>query len=219
VRPRRRALAGHHHELVPHGEHLDRVEVGQLGQAVAQLLDLVQAHGHLHRGERLGHAVDPADAVATDLAVRARHGAHEAHPARQAIKFFAVSLVAYGFTYAVLISMVDGAGVSKELAQATGAGLTVVSVGARAAGIVEREVARHAGSAVSITPETRSGDPASVLQLGIAHATAQCIDLVLNGAPGVHLYTLNRSTAARQVLTAIRASGVVSDLPQSAAVV
>jgi len=50
-----------------------------------------------------------------------------------------------------------------ELAQATGAGLTVVSVGARAAGIVEREVARHAGSAVSITTETRSGDPASVL--------------------------------------------------------
>ena len=67
--------------------------------------------------------------------------------------------------------------------------------------------------------DNRRGDPASVLQLGIAHATAQCIDLVLNGAPGVHFYTLNRSTAARQVLTAIRASGVVSDSPQTAAVV
>ena len=50
-----------------------------------------------------------------------------------------------------------------DLARATGAALTVVSVGPRAKGIVEREVAGHAGSGVAITPETRSGDPASVL--------------------------------------------------------
>jgi dolichol-phosphate mannosyltransferase len=44
--------------------------------------------------------------------------AREHHPARQAIKFFAVSLVAYGFSYVVLTSLVDGAGVDKVIAQA-----------------------------------------------------------------------------------------------------
>jgi putative flippase GtrA len=42
----------------------------------------------------------------------------EAHPARQAIKFFAVSLVTFGFSYVVLISLVDGAGTDKLIAQA-----------------------------------------------------------------------------------------------------
>jgi dolichol-phosphate mannosyltransferase len=44
--------------------------------------------------------------------------AKEHHPGRQAIKFFAVSLVAYGFSYVVLTSLVDGAGVDKVIAQA-----------------------------------------------------------------------------------------------------
>ena len=45
-------------------------------------------------------------------------GAKEAHPLRQGIKFFAVSLVAFGFTYAVLVGLVSGAGMTKVLAQA-----------------------------------------------------------------------------------------------------
>jgi dolichol-phosphate mannosyltransferase len=40
------------------------------------------------------------------------------HPASQAVRFFAVSLVAFGFTYGVLIALVEGAGVSKVIAQA-----------------------------------------------------------------------------------------------------
>lgn len=44
--------------------------------------------------------------------------AKEHHPGRQAIKFFAVSLVAYGFSYVVLTSLVDGAGLDKVIAQA-----------------------------------------------------------------------------------------------------
>jgi dolichol-phosphate mannosyltransferase len=42
---------------------------------------------------------------------------HE-HPIFQAARFFAVSLVAFAFTYVVLIVLVDSAGVSKVLAQA-----------------------------------------------------------------------------------------------------
>ena len=37
---------------------------------------------------------------------------------RQGAKFFTVSLIAFGFSYAVLISLVDGAGFPKVLAQA-----------------------------------------------------------------------------------------------------
>jgi dolichol-phosphate mannosyltransferase len=39
------------------------------------------------------------------------------HPAHQAVKFFAVSLVAFGFTYVVLVALV-GAGLEKVIAQA-----------------------------------------------------------------------------------------------------
>jgi len=46
------------------------------------------------------------------------HGAKEAHPLRQGMRFFAVSLVAFGFTYGVLVALVSGAGTTKVLAQA-----------------------------------------------------------------------------------------------------
>lgn len=52
--------------------------------------------------------------------------------------------------------------------------------------------------------DRRRDDPDGVLQLGVAHSTAQCLELLHGGAPGIHFYTLNRSTATRQVLTAIR---------------
>jgi dolichol-phosphate mannosyltransferase len=42
----------------------------------------------------------------------------ETHAVQQGWKFFAVSLVTFGFSYVVLISLVDGAGVEKVIAQA-----------------------------------------------------------------------------------------------------
>jgi putative flippase GtrA len=44
-------------------------------------------------------------------------GAKQDHPVQQAIRFFAVSLVAFGFTYVVLVLLVD-AGLMKVAAQA-----------------------------------------------------------------------------------------------------
>jgi putative flippase GtrA len=44
--------------------------------------------------------------------------ARQVHPVRQGVRFFAVSLVAFGFSYLVLIGLVDGAGMTKVLAQA-----------------------------------------------------------------------------------------------------
>lgn len=47
-------------------------------------------------------------------------------------------------------------------------------------------------------------DPVAVNAVGVAHATAQCLELLQRGAPGIHFYTLNRSPATRTILTAIR---------------
>ena len=44
--------------------------------------------------------------------------AKHAHPGRQAAKFFTVSLVAYGVQFAILVTLVDSAGLEKVLAQA-----------------------------------------------------------------------------------------------------
>jgi putative flippase GtrA len=45
-------------------------------------------------------------------------GAKQAHPMGQAARFFAVSLVTFGFSYVVLVSLVDGTGTAKVVAQA-----------------------------------------------------------------------------------------------------
>jgi methylenetetrahydrofolate reductase (NADPH) len=52
--------------------------------------------------------------------------------------------------------------------------------------------------------DRRRDDPAAVAQLGIAYATAQAVGLLLGGAPGIHFYTLNRSTATREIFAALR---------------
>jgi putative flippase GtrA len=44
--------------------------------------------------------------------------AKEHHPARQGVRFFAVSLIAFGFTELMLIALVSGAGLEKVFAQA-----------------------------------------------------------------------------------------------------
>lgn len=45
----------------------------------------------------------------------------------------------------------------------------------------------------------RSGGTAAVQKLGIAHARRQAEELLAGGAPGVHLYTLNRSDVAAEI--------------------
>jgi methylenetetrahydrofolate reductase (NADPH) len=47
-------------------------------------------------------------------------------------------------------------------------------------------------------------NPEAVGQLGVAHATVQCLELLERGAPGIHFYTLNRSTATRMIVSALQ---------------
>ncbi len=52
--------------------------------------------------------------------------------------------------------------------------------------------------------ESRREDPEAVAELGVAHATLQCTELLAGGAPGLHFYTLNRSPATRAILSALK---------------
>lgn len=54
--------------------------------------------------------------------------------------------------------------------------------------------------------EQRKEEPTRVHNLGVVHATIQALGLLQGGAPGVHFYTLNKSTASREILGAMRAS-------------
>jgi methylenetetrahydrofolate reductase (NADPH) len=45
----------------------------------------------------------------------------------------------------------------------------------------------------------------AVAELGVAYATLQCADLLARGAPGIHFYTLNKSSATRAILSALKA--------------
>ena len=45
--------------------------------------------------------------------------------------------------------------------------------------------------------EARKDEPEAVAELGVAYATLQCVELLDNGAPGIHFYTLNKSPATR----------------------
>jgi methylenetetrahydrofolate reductase (NADPH) len=54
--------------------------------------------------------------------------------------------------------------------------------------------------------EVRRADADSARDLGVAYATLQCAELLRRGAPGIHFYTLNRSTSTRAIVAALRAS-------------
>lgn len=49
-----------------------------------------------------------------------------------------------------------------------------------------------------------AGDPEAVVEVGIEHATRQCLALLRGGAPGIHFYTLNRSLSTRKIVANLR---------------
>jgi methylenetetrahydrofolate reductase (NADPH) len=59
--------------------------------------------------------------------------------------------------------------------------------------------------------EARIDEPQAVSELGVAFTTLQCHELLARGAPGLHFYTLNRSPAARAVVSALVATNVLRE--------
>jgi len=49
-------------------------------------------------------------------------------------------------------------------------------------------------------------DPEAVKKLGIEHATEQCEELISHGIPGIHFYTLNKSSATLDILQTLNQS-------------
>ena len=57
---------------------------------------------------------------------------------------------------------------------------------------------------LTLALEKMKDDPAAVMQLGVAHATVQCMELLSRGVPGIHFYTLNKSPATRMIVSALQ---------------
>jgi methylenetetrahydrofolate reductase (NADH) len=69
-----------------------------------------------------------------------------------------------------------------------------------------RQCGARIPSRLSAELEARREEPEAVLDLGVAYATLQCVDLLSRGAPGIHFYTLNKSPATRAVVSALLAA-------------
>ena len=69
--------------------------------------------------------------------------------------------------------------------------------------------AENAGATVpmrlALQLERVKDQPEALMQLGVAHATVQCMELLGRGVPGIHFYTLNKSPATRMIVGALRA--------------
>lgn len=52
-------------------------------------------------------------------------------------------------------------------------------------------------------------DKDAVLDLGVDYATAQCRGLLARGVPGIHIYTMNRSSSTRAIVEALRGEDLI----------
>jgi methylenetetrahydrofolate reductase (NADPH) len=57
--------------------------------------------------------------------------------------------------------------------------------------------------------ERARDDEAAAVAVGVDWATRQCAELLRQGAPGIHFYTLNRSPATRAIFENLRREGVL----------
>jgi methylenetetrahydrofolate reductase (NADPH) len=75
-------------------------------------------------------------------------------------------------------------------------------IGSMSGGKIPEELKRAA--------QAVAGDKDAVTRLGIEFAVRQCSDLLENGAPGIHFYTMNKSYSATQVVETLKQKGFVA---------
>jgi methylenetetrahydrofolate reductase (NADPH) len=73
---------------------------------------------------------------------------------------------------------------------------------ARIAELCEAKIPERLSDAM----EAADGDERAEFGLGVAYAAQQCAELLREGAPGIHLYALNRWPATRAILAALQAA-------------
>ena len=110
----------------------------------------------------------------------------------------------------------DNAAYGAFVARARAAGITIPIV----PGImpitnyqqIERFVAMCGATippALRVELEARRGEPDAVAAFGVAFAALQCAELLAQGVPGIHFYTLNKSPSTRAVVSALLAARAV----------
>ena len=57
--------------------------------------------------------------------------------------------------------------------------------------------------------EPVDGDPIASRKAGLIYTIRLCEDLLAAGAPGLHLYTLNKPTPVAEIVTALRLNGCI----------
>ncbi len=163
---------------------------GELTHAV-ELVELARAIGGFSIGvaaHPLGHPASP------DLGSDRRHLA-----AKLQLADFAVTQFFWEVDdYTRLVDQLDALGVDKPVLPGIMPVTSLASVPRMAqmgAALPDRAVRR--------LQEAAAGGAGAVRQAGIAMATELCAALLERGAPGLHFYTLNRSSATREIYGAL----------------
>jgi methylenetetrahydrofolate reductase (NADPH) len=115
----------------------------------------------------------------------------------------------------------DNAAYTAFVARARAAGITIPIVPGIMPITNYRQIERFVAMCGATIPtplrvelDARRDEPEAVAELGVAYATLQCADLLAQGAPGIHFYTLNKSPSTRAVVSALLAARSV--LPKTA---
>ena len=153
--------------------------------------------------DRFGDRLSIGGAAYPELHIESRDAAHELE--------FLRAKVAAGADFIVTQLFFDNAYYFNFVKRARAAGITVPIVPGimpiRNVAQIER-FTRLCGATIPAALfaelDRRRDDAEAVAQLGVAQATAQCVELLHNGAPGIHFYTLNQSPATRVILTALK---------------
>jgi methylenetetrahydrofolate reductase (NADPH) len=175
------ALAGD-----PPADAPDEFETGDFRHAV-ELVELIQAHHPFSVGVAAHPEGHPRS---TDLRTDRRHLADKLAVADFAITQFFFEAEPY-------LSMVDelaSLGCTKPVIPGI---MPVTNAGqvARFAQLAGAEFPPHLAERFDAVAD----DPAAVRALGVELATELCARLLAEGVPGLHFYTLNRSTATREI--------------------